>query len=479
MGGKEVSVDVPQPGAGHRQMVSENMAEYGAGADTLNWVSPAVALAAEAERGRHLTAIGDHLHLACQATKPHLGPLSPGCLACGQGEWSCLFINGQCNCRCFYCPSPQDDISVPTTNRLPFAKPADYTAYVAHFGFQGVSISGGEPLMTPDRTLRFLEALNQSGHRPRHLWMYTNGTLLTEDLVQQLGHAGLNEIRFDLSAVDYHLKTVRLAVGHIPVVTVEIPAVPEDRERLERLLPVLKETGIDHLNLHQLRLTPHNRANLAQRRYTYLHGEKVTVLESELTALALMQQVVETGIGLAVNYCSFVYKHRFQRAAARRKSAHLMAKPHECVTESGYIRSLCLMGHPETLGRQVQRLEQQGVDRRLWTTGGYTDRLYFHPDLWAGMETDPFQLAVSYFEAMLCPHISYHRTFKTVRLSRETEIFIEKQPVGRQTILDEDQRRRFVAMVLDPQVPVQPTGVSTMDGFMDHEFIRPGLQDYF
>jgi pyruvate formate-lyase activating enzyme-like uncharacterized protein len=285
----------------------------------------------------------------------------------------------------FLLPSPQDDISVPTTNRLPFAKPADYTAYVARCGFQGVSISGGEPLMTPDRTLRFLEALNHFDHRPRHVWMYTNGTLLSADLVRRLAHAGLNEIRFDLSAVDYHLENLRLAVGRIPVVTVEIPAIPEDRERLERLLPVLKDAGIDHLNLHQLRLTPHHRTKLTQRKYTYLHGEKVTVLESELTALALMQQVVERGI----------------------------------------------------------------------------------------------QLAVSYFEAMLCPHISYHRAFKTVRLNREKEIFIEKQPVGRQMILDDDQRRRFVSMVLDPREPIHPAGDPTATGFMNHEFISPGLQDYF
>jgi uncharacterized protein len=474
-------MDVQRLGSGHRQMVLGNLVEFGDAADSLNWISQAGAVAAEMERGQRLAAMGEHLHMACKATKPHLGSLSPGCLACGQGQWSCLFINGRCNCHCFYCPSPQDDISVPTTNRLPFAKPADYTAYVAHFGFQGVSISGGEPLMTPDRTLRFLEALNQSSQRPRHLWMYTNGTLLTADLVRQLAHAGLNEIRFDLSAVDYHLKNVRLAVGQIPIVTVEIPAIPEDRQRLERLLPVLKETGIDHLNLHQLRLTPHNRANLAQRTYTYLHGERVTVLESELAALALMQQVVERGIGLAVNYCSFVYKHRFQRAAARRRSARLMAKPNESITENGYIRSLCLMGDPEALGRQVRQLAQHGVDPRLWTTGGYTDRMYFHPDLWAGMKvgTDRFQLAVSYFEAMPCPHISYHRTFKTVRLSREKEIFLEKQPVGCQTILDDDQRRRFVSMVLDPQHPIHPLAGSTTDAFMKYEFISPGLQDYF
>lgn len=170
--------------------------------------------------------------------------------------------------------------------------------------------------------------------------MYTNGTLLTADLVKKLRDAGLNEIRFDLSAVAYDLKKVRLAVGQIPIVTVEIPAISKYFLLLRKLLPNLKAIGVDHLNLHQLRLNPFNRDQLDKRNYTYLHGEKVTVLESELTALALMQHVMDQNIDLPVNYCASVFQQRFQRAAARRKRARLMVKPHESITESGYIRSL-------------------------------------------------------------------------------------------------------------------------------------------
>ena len=73
--------------------------------------------------------------MAFKGTKPHIGSLSPGCRICGEGGWSCLFINGKCNCRCFYCPSPQDETGVPTTHRVAFARPADYAAYLDRFGF--------------------------------------------------------------------------------------------------------------------------------------------------------------------------------------------------------------------------------------------------------------------------------------------------------------------------------------------------------
>lgn len=462
-----------------QRLVSSNLTEFGDAASALNWISAEAAMAAEIKRGSRLEAIGDHLHMAFKGTKPHIGPLSPGCRLCGEGGWSCLFVNGKCNCRCFYCPSAQDEIGTPTTHRIPFSRPTDYAAYVSHFGYTGVSISGGEPLLTPDLTLRFLQAVNQSKKRPLHLWMYTNGTLLTADLVKRLHDAGLDEIRFDLSAVGYNLEKVRLAVGHIPTVTVEIPAIPEDFQRLTKLLPQLKETGIDHLNLHQLRLTPHNRDQLDKRRYTYLHGERVTVLESELTALALMQNVVEKGIGLPINYCTFVFQNRFQRAAARRKSAQLIIKPHESITESGYIRSIGLVGDPETLSKKADRLAKNGVDGQLWAIGSRKDRLYFHINLWEQMVPGDLKIVVGYSEASLCPHISYHRTFKEVRVNREKKLFIEKQPVGAEILLDEVQQTRFKSLVNLPDRPGTQTDGCAVDWFEEYEFIQPGLQDYF
>ena len=88
----------------------------------------------------------------------------------------------------------------------------------------------------------------------------------------------------------------------------------------------LATVGVKHLNLHQLRLTPHSFERFVGRPYTFLHGERVTILESELTALELLRYARETNLDLPVNYCSFVYKNRYQKAAARRRSAAVMCK---------------------------------------------------------------------------------------------------------------------------------------------------------
>ena len=321
-----------------QQLIESNRREYGHLYDLLSFATSEQLAAASAERNDLLFWLGQRASFGYSGTKTDCNRLSPGCRRCGDGGWSCLFINGRCNGRCFYCPTAQDDDGPPVTNGLAFTTPDDYAAYVAAMGFSGVSISGGEPLMTPDLTLSYLSAVRKRCGDDVHLWLYTNGTLLTADLCSRLRDAGLNEIRFDIGAVRYNLKKLRLAVGCIQTVTVEIPAVPEDEALLKEKMVEMAAAGVNHLNLHQMRLTPHNFGPLTERGYTFIHGEKVTVLESELCALRMVRFGLEQGLNLPVNYCSFPYKRRFQHAAARRRAALNVCRVGEAVTESGYLR---------------------------------------------------------------------------------------------------------------------------------------------
>lgn len=326
------------------RLIEANRREYGHLYDLLTFADSERLAAANAERRELLQWLAQHAAFGYAGTKVDCNSLSPGCRHCGDGGWSCLFVNGRCNGKCFYCPTAQDDNGPPVTNGLAFNDPDEYADYVATFGFSGVSISGGEPLLTPDLALSFLRAVRKRCGDKVHLWLYTNGTMLTADLCSKLQDAGLDEIRFDLGAVRYHLKKLRLAIGCIPTVTVEIPAVPEDEELLKLKMVEMAEAGVKHLNLHQMRLTPYNFGPLTARGYVFLHGEKVTLLESELCALRLVRFGLEQGIPLPVNYCSFTYKRRFQLAASRRRAAQSICRPGETVTEPGFLRTLSTTG---------------------------------------------------------------------------------------------------------------------------------------
>lgn len=377
-------------------LINANIREYGRAYDLLPFMDQEALARATAQRDELLAWLAGRACFGYADTKVDCSDLAPGCRSCGEGGWSCLFINGRCNGKCFYCPTAQDEEGPPVTNGIAFNGPDEYAAYVRQFGFNGVSISGGEPLLTPDLTIAYLRAVRQQCGAGVHLWMYTNGTRLTPELCRQLREAGLDEIRFDLGAVNYHLKKLRLAVGVIPTVTVEIPAVPEDEPLLREKLVEMRAAGVKHLNLHQLRLTPHNLPHLLERGYLFSHGEKVTVPASELTALRLVRYSIEQGIGLPVNYCSFPYKRRFQHAAARRRAALAVCATDEQVTEAGYLR----------------RVGDAGVQ---------------------------------YFEAAVLQQPSYRCGFEKLTLTTGRALYLERQPVAPVIALSDDERAALAA----------------------------------
>jgi pyruvate formate-lyase activating enzyme-like uncharacterized protein len=466
------------PAERRRALLEANREEYGDDYERLTFLGDFAAGAATARRSELLAALSGRVEIGCRGTKVDMRRLSPGCRLCSEGTWSCLFINGRCNCRCFYCPTSQEEIGLPTTNTVSFRTPADYVAYLERFGFRGASLSGGEPLLTPGRTLGFLSAVKKHFGSRMHTWLYTNGTLVDRGILCRLGEAGLDEIRFDIGAVGYSLRGPALAAGIIPTVTVEIPAVPEDGERLKSLLPRLVEAGVTHLNLHQLRLTPYNFAQLADRPYTFLHGEKVTVLESELTALEVIGYGLDRGIDLPINYCSFVYKNRFQKAAARRRGALALRKPHEAVTAAGYLRILALSGPAPALVRQAEVFASASPPGGLWRQAG--ERLLFDAGLWPRVDFSSLRPQVGYDDAAIRETASGRNYFVEVRLPSGRKVAVERWPAGPAIDLAREEIGRFGDLLLrGKEKRTGSAGGEKWAALHHYELVPEGLLEYF
>jgi pyruvate formate-lyase activating enzyme-like uncharacterized protein len=464
------------------KMVVANQAEFKEEYSLMRFVTPAEADEAATRRDRLLTELSGRVKAICRETKLHTGDLSPGCGTCCEGDWSCLFINGVCNGRCFYCPTSQNSKGEPTTNSLKFANPRDYLDYVAHYRFKGVSLSGGEPLMTFDRTMTYVSKLKQRFGDEIHLWLYTNGTLATAEKIVLLRDAGLNEIRFDISADHYSLDKLKLAIGKIPCVTVEIPAIPEDYRKLRELLPELAGAGVNHLNLHQLRCTPHNLSHLLPRHYTFSHGPKVVIPESELTALQLLLDADQNG-GPSVNYCSYAYKYRFQTRAARRRAAEILTAPYEDVTEAGFIRSLQAKGSEEQLGHCLERLRGAGVDAALYRVDKGGGRLSFSGILWPLLDFSGLALQVRYFQAQLQENVSGRGSSLKVQLNRKRSLIAERRLIETGRTVSADQLQLFHTLFISGKndFPLLTAGEKIAEPFRDifeYELILQGLQRY-
>lgn len=301
----------------------------------INWLNPYNAKEFQALRDNLL--FQSRLDTLFKGTKPYYKQISIGCKLCGEGLWSCLFITNKCNASCFYCPAPQLNDETPSTQGLEFDNPELFAHYVKHFGYKAVAFSGGEPFLFFERTLSYLKAIRKICDNNIYIWIYTNGILATKDKLQVLADSGLNEIRFDIGATGYNMEKVKLAVGIMNTITIEIPAIPEEKERLICLLPEMEDLGVHNLNLHQLRMTVHNANKLTNRNYKVIPAEKPLVLESELTALEVINAANKQGITLGINYCSFYFKNRFQKAGYRKKIAAKIVESNN-ITENGYIR---------------------------------------------------------------------------------------------------------------------------------------------
>lgn len=462
------------------RFIHQNQQDYPDIYPNLNLVQPRQVTEAQRRRHELITQLTNSGGLfGCHGTKPHSGSLSPGCRLCVEGSWSCLFINGRCNLSCFYCPSSQDEIGRPTTNNLSFVSADHYLAYLRHFGFRGFSLSGGEPLLTLERSLNYLATIKKHFGDNIHSWIYTNGSLVTRDILARLRDCGLDEIRFDIGALDYSLDQAILAVGKIPTVTIEIPAVPEEQQRLQNTLKQMADGGINFLNLHQLRLTNYNYRHFKKRPYSYLHGEKITVLESELTALELLNYARNEGLQLPINYCSFVYKNRYQKAAGRGRGALDLGKSHEQATPAGYLRSCSVKAAAQLLQPAIGRLAVQ--DPALWSRTPGGDQIFFAASLWPHITDQDGQHCVQldYAETRVGTTLSYRHPFREIKMPGGNKIAIERTQVGSFTLTPVQTDDYFTALATIAKRGNSCDSLTLPEEIRPFEQIEQGLAPYF
>lgn len=319
---------------------NSNSEQYSYYSGLLNWVNSSQASIFQDERDILLKEIRSKMHSSYNNLKPWYYSLSRGCEICAAGKWSCLFISGVCNAKCFFCPAPQDQDDIPTSQMKSFNTSQEYVDYINMFGFKGVAFSGGEPLLNASKTIEYIKAIRIKCDPEIWIWVYTNGLSGTRDIYKKLHEAGVNEIRFNLCATNYNVDILKDAVPFIAKVTVEIPVVPEDFEKLKLLIPQLIKAGVSNLNIHELRLTQHNAALLSQRDYTYAHGHSPMVIESEIAALKLLLFAYTSKFEIGINYCNFPFKSNFQKVGYKEIIAQKYVKAEQEITANGYIRNI-------------------------------------------------------------------------------------------------------------------------------------------
>jgi len=254
--------------------------------------------------------------------------LPKGCRPCLQGRGSNLVMTLLCNRECFFCFNPKPRVSGMSVHGCEVRGPKEAAELLAGLGVKSVGISGGEPLLEKRKVLALARGLRGRFGKGLRIDLYTNADLLTLRLLRSLKAAGVDGLRMNLAANGYGTRPVALARQVFDDVEVEIPAIPEHKDRVLRLMGELERMGCRHLILHELFSSAQNVDALARQGRRAKAGPRPAgltwsaVAGSEETALGLLGEALERKLRLSVYYCSCGTQSWIaERAGARRQSS--------------------------------------------------------------------------------------------------------------------------------------------------------------
>ena len=250
--------------------------------------------------------------------------LPPGCKPCLSGKGTNLYVTGLCTRDCFFCfnQKPRKDETV--VHGIPVKNPEEAADIVMRFGLRSVGLSGGEPLMFPERVLRLLQVLKGLPSPPL-VDLYTNGDRADENVLRRLKAAGLDGIRFDAAARNYDLTPVALARSIFNEVAVEIPVVPGDMSKLKTMIADLDRLQIPFLNIHELFLCSENTDRVLAAGEHPKEGEQSAHLSWRPTAhsleccLELLLFAARNCRVLSVYLCSCATQEMISRRGLKRR----------------------------------------------------------------------------------------------------------------------------------------------------------------
>jgi pyruvate formate-lyase activating enzyme-like uncharacterized protein len=281
------------------------------------------------------------LKFKCYGSCAYVGKdISPGCYGCFYADaYHRGFILGRdlglpdvCNRDCLYCFEPhlvRQDPVVPEGLRLGEAwrdmirknlaeekRMITTDGKMQYYEFTGVC----EPLLylpVLEELMRFFRSevdpfMGTKGWAK----LYTNGTLLNLDNILRLKGLEFDEVRVHLGATNFSqavYDNLRLAVKHIPTVTVETPSWPPHREKLFEMLPIIEDIGVKHLDICQIEIA--SKAQLGRIEKALgeigLYQAYYPVMDDGGLVEDIMEEVLEKGYAYSVIDCNgFVKQSR-------------------------------------------------------------------------------------------------------------------------------------------------------------------------
>lgn len=289
------------------------------------------------------------------------GKLSLGCQRCFGGEKSVIFITGLCNAGCFYCPVSLEKLSrdVVFVNEKQILNVSsigedisDVVEEIRLSGSTGASVTGGDPLLVPDRVFNLCHNLKVEFGTDFHIHLYTPGREGSKNIFSKLSSV-VDEIRFH-PRTKSDLRKLEIALEESWSVGLELPAIPGVvgskffQETIRTYVTKARELSRSfmYLNLNELEVSETNFRMLQKAKVLPLEHilETSTVPGSREEALKIIAYVHQNFPDLSVHYCPAAEKDSQQLPNRLLRRAYNVVKPHDLIIEEGPNRGLLIRG---------------------------------------------------------------------------------------------------------------------------------------
>jgi pyruvate formate-lyase activating enzyme-like uncharacterized protein len=268
-----------------------------------------------------------------------IGNLAKGCQLCVRGEKLVLFITGLCSNNCFYCPisDKKKNKDVIYANEWPIKKEKEILEEARLCDAKGAGITGGDPLIKLERTVKFIKLLKKTFGKAFHLHLYTPAKLLTAPKLNKLYNVGLDEIRYHLDPdKKQEWKKILLAKKYKWKIGVEIPAIPNKEKNIKQMIDFL-DGKIDFLNINELEISDNNANQLLEKGYQTKDSVSYGIKGSDELAKRLLRYCAKKKVKFAVHYCTCTLKDKVQLAKRIKRRAKNVAKKFDVITEDGML----------------------------------------------------------------------------------------------------------------------------------------------
>jgi len=195
-------------------------------------------------------------------------------------------------------------------DEMPVSNDDDIILELESISAEGAGLSGGDPLCDIDRTVHFITLLKSEAGEKFHLHLYTSKNDASLEDLEKLRDAGLDEIRFHPQGSDWSgiLNAIELGM----IVGIEVPAIPNQTNRLIETARKAEEVGVSFLNLNELESSETNFEKLVSMGFRLTSLENASIQGSAETAREVIEWAAENLSNLVVHFCSARYKDSIQ-----------------------------------------------------------------------------------------------------------------------------------------------------------------------